>query len=87
MPKLVAAVLLTLVLFGSERASAEYCGSVCNYWHDYGPYDLSWVRPGLAGYPRCDRYGNCGPYLAYTAPPRRYGRITIRPLGPRARRY
>jgi len=65
----------------------EYdCAPHCDYVHDYGPYDFSWVSPGLFGYPHCDREGDCSPHLVY----RRFGQpwpgvtITVRPT---SRRY
>ena len=75
----------------SGTALAYDCAPHCDYVHDYGPYDLSWVSPGLVGIPVCDRHGNCSPHLVY----RRFGRpwpgitITVRPTyraRPNARR-
>lgn len=54
--------LLASVLLGTGSASARIdCSPNCDFVHDYGPYDLSWERPGLTCYPRCDRRGNCAP--------------------------
>lgn len=63
-------------------AAAEDCGSVCDYWHYYGPYDFTYIKPGLFAYPRCDWQGNCSPHLIYFNSNRRYGRITVRPAHP-----
>jgi len=76
----LATAILGLSLFGSTAARAEDCGAHCDYWHNYGPYDFSYIQPGLLGYPICDRQGNCAPHLAYVYPGRRYGRVTIRPV-------
>jgi len=78
MLRLPAAALFGLVLAGSGAASAEQCYPVCDYYHDYGPQDFTYVRPGLYGFPRCGPSGDCSPYLVYTYPIRRQGRITIR---------
>jgi hypothetical protein len=75
-----ASAILTFSLFGSDTVLAEDCSPHCDYWHNYGPYDFSYIRPGMFGYPICDRQGNCSPYLIYTYPGSRYGRITIRPV-------
>jgi hypothetical protein len=63
------------------HAAAEGCSNHCDYWHYYGPYDFSYISPGLLGYPRCDRQGNCSPNLIYVSPySGRQGRITVRPV-------
>ena len=78
----IAAGILCSVCLGTGPASAANdCSPHCDYWHYYGPYDFSYISPGLLGYPRCDRQGNCSPDLIYVYPNHRYGRITIRPLG------
>jgi hypothetical protein len=83
----LAAVLFVLV--GPGIATAYDCAPHCDYVHDYGPYDFSWVSPGLVGYPICDREGDCSPHLVY----RRFGRprpevtITVTPTPRRYRRY
>jgi hypothetical protein len=79
MRTLISATLLCGFLC-TAPARAETCSLNCDYWHNYGPYDFSYVTPGLLGYPRCDRQGNCSPYLNYVYPGRRYGRITVRPV-------
>jgi hypothetical protein len=84
MPKILATTLLLLLLSGSHAALADdYCAPSCDKWHYYGPYDFSYIRPGLLGYPVCDRLGNCAPHLVYTHPDWR--RITIIPRGPATR--
>lgn len=81
MLKLLAPTVLCGLVSASGVAFAYDCAPHCDYVHDYGPYDLSWVAPGLVGYPVCDRQGNCSPHLVY----RRFGRpwpgitITVRP--------
>jgi hypothetical protein len=60
-----AATLLGLVLLQSAAWAAIDCAPHCDYYHDYGPYDFTYVRPGLFGYPVCDWHGNCLPHLAY----------------------
>ena len=72
--------ILSSVLLGSGMAWATDCSPYCDYVHDYGPYDFSWVRPGLTGYPVCDSQGNCAPHLIYVHPGRRHGQINIRPV-------
>ena len=76
----ILALPVLCVLAGTSGVALAYdgCAPHCDYVHDYGPYDLSWVAPGLVGYPVCDREGNCAPHLVY----RRFGYsppgITIR---------
>jgi hypothetical protein len=86
MLRFIAAAILGFFLFGSESASAQAgdCAANCDFYHNYGPYDFSYIRPGLTGYPVCDRRGNCLPYLRYYVYGRPVGRITIRPLGKKA---
>jgi hypothetical protein len=60
-PIAVAALLAGALL--TVPATAEDCGRHCDYWHYYAPYDFSYISPGLLGYPRCDREGNCPPNL------------------------
>jgi hypothetical protein len=59
-------------------ASAQDCNPYCDYTHDYGPYDFTYVRPGLYGYPICGPDGSCSPRLAYSYSGFPRGRITIR---------
>ncbi|HTV36518.1 MAG TPA: hypothetical protein VMF12_08805 [Xanthobacteraceae bacterium] len=75
------AVLCFLVSASAVAFAYDDCAPHCDYVHDYGPYDYSWVAPGLAGFPICDRQGNCAPHLVY----RRFGHpwpeitITVHP--------
>jgi len=48
-----------------SAARAEECYPHCDYWHYYGPVDLTYKQPGLFAYPVCDTRGNCEPYLRY----------------------
>jgi hypothetical protein len=61
-------------------AAADNCSPHCDYWHNYGPYDFSYISPGLVGYPRCDPQGNCSPYLTYVYPGHRRERVIVRSL-------
>jgi hypothetical protein len=79
MLRCLASAILGFFLVAPDAALAEDCAPHCDYWHYYGPYDFSYIKPGMLGYPICDRQGNCSPYLVYTYAGRRYGRITIRP--------
>jgi hypothetical protein len=79
MLKSFAAAALGFFLFGAGTVSAEDCAPHCDYSHYYGPYDFTYIRPGMFAYPICDRQGNCSPHLIYTYPGHRYGRITVRP--------
>ena len=78
MMKLFAIAVLSFFFFGSEVVLAD-CSERCDHYHDYGPYDFSYIRPGLLGWPVCDRQGNCSPYLIYTHPGYQRGQITVRP--------
>jgi hypothetical protein len=82
MLKALAAANLGLLLLGSGTVFAEECSPHCDYWHNYGPYDFSYIRPGLIGYPICDQRGNCSPNLIYIYSDHQHGRVTItvRPL-------
>ena len=87
--RLFAAVLFTSVFFGSAARAEVECFPHCDYWHDYGPYDFTYKRPGLFGYPICDVRGNCAPYLRYTYQrgyaPRKSITIRVRPSTSRVR--
>jgi hypothetical protein len=87
MLRFFATAVLSLLVFGSGASWAEDCSPHCDYWHYYGPYDFSYIRPGLFAYPICDRQGNCSPRLVYTNSGYQHGRITItvRPLSKTAR--
>lgn len=79
------AALCLLFLFGSGAVLAEDCSPHCDYWHNYGPYDFTYIEPGLWGWPVCNRQGNCSPHLVYTYQGQRHRRITIHPKGPATR--
>jgi hypothetical protein len=71
-------VALAALLAATATAAAAECYPNCDYNHYYGPYDFTYVRPGLYGHPICGPRGECSPYLvySYSVPPR--GRIEIR---------
>jgi hypothetical protein len=80
MLRLFAIVFLFFLLGLSPASAAVECFPHCDYWHDYGPYDFTYKRPGLFGYPICGPRGDCAPHLAYIYQ-RGHGlrkRITIR---------
>ena len=80
MPKIVAAAICVLVACAGAPAAAEVsCAPVCDFFHYYGPYDFTYIRPGLYAYPRCGPDGNCSPHLVYSLPPFR-GHVTVRSL-------
>jgi hypothetical protein len=81
------AVAISILFFAGSGAKAADCAPNCDYYHDYGPYDFSWVRPGLTGYPVCDSHGNCSPYLVYRQSGRRFGQVTVRPTPKRRGPY
>jgi len=93
MQKILPLAVLCILVGASGTAFAyNDCAPHCDYVHDYGPSDLSWVASGLVGYPVCDWQGNCSPHQVY----RRFGRsppgiiITVRPthrVRPFIRRY
>jgi hypothetical protein len=64
--------------FGTGPVSAAECFPHCDYTHYYGPFDFTYVEPGLFGYPLCGQRGNCAPQLAYSTSGFRRGRITVR---------
>jgi hypothetical protein len=77
---------LFALLIASPAAAIE-CAPYCDYTHDYGPYDLSWKRPGLYAFPVCAPNGECAPRAARVYSPvsgwpwwpYRDVRITVRP--------
>jgi len=72
--------------FVAVSASAQQCYPYCDYVHDYGPYDYTYVRPQLFAYPVCDRLGNCIPYHVYSYAAHPVGRILGQSwIGPRPR--
>jgi hypothetical protein len=80
-----AAAVCALLLLGLEAALAEDCSPHCEYWHYYGPYDFTYIQPGLFAYPVCDRQGTCSPHLVYTYSGHPHGRIIVHPKGPGTR--
>jgi hypothetical protein len=88
MPRLIAAAIGLLVAFAADPAAAEVsCAPYCDFFHYYGPYDFTYIRPGLYAYPRCGPNGDCSPFLVYSLKPYR-GRVTVRSLArPPAPRY
>jgi hypothetical protein len=88
MPILFAAALLGFLSIGTRSAPAAECYPHCDYNHYYGPFDFTYIQPGLFGYPRCNPRGDCAPDLVYSTSGYstsgiRRGRITVR--FPRAR--
>jgi hypothetical protein len=79
----ILAIAAVGALFGSAAWAEVDCHPHCDYWHYYGPYDFTYKRPGLFGYPVCDARGNCAPYLRYTYQrgyaPRKSVTIRVRP--------
>lgn len=73
-------VLAVLAFFclGTRAVSAAECFPYCDYTHYYGPFDFTYVQPGLFGYPRCGPQGNCSPQLLLSTTGVRRGRITVR---------
>jgi hypothetical protein len=77
-PSFFVTALLAFFLTGTGAAVAEqYCSPHCDYIHYYGPFDFSYIRPGLIGYPQCGLQGDCAPHLAFVSGVRR-GRVTVR---------
>lgn len=77
-PNCLVAAVLASCSAGTGAALAEQdCFPHCDYVHYYGPIDLSYIRPGLIGYPQCGPQGDCAPHLAF-GPGVRRGRITVR---------
>jgi hypothetical protein len=72
--------LLTFAAISPGPTRAEQlCYPHCDYTHYYGPFDFTYIQPGLFAWPRCGPQGDCAPHLAYTAGVRRpAGRITVR---------
>jgi hypothetical protein len=78
--RLIAATIAGLLLAGASPAGAQVaCAPYCDFTHDYGPYDLTYIRPGLYAYPRCAPSGECSPYPVYSYPRYRGVHITVRP--------
>ena len=82
-------LLFALFLVAAAPALAIECAPYCDYTHDYGPYDLSWKRPGRYAFPVCAPNGECAPRAAHVYSPvsgwpwwgypDRGVRITVRP--------
>ena len=79
--------LFAFAIFAACPAAAADCAPYCDYTHDYGPYDLSWKRPGLYAFPVCAPDGECAPRAVHVYSPvsgwhwwpYRGVRITVRP--------
>jgi hypothetical protein len=74
-PNHLALAFLAFFGIGTGAVSAAECFPHCDYTHYYGPFNFTYIEPGLFGYPLCDVRGNCSPQLAYS--PVRRGRITV----------
>jgi hypothetical protein len=62
---------------GPARAQ-QLCYPNCDYTHYYGPFDFTYIRPGLFAWPHCGPQGDCSPHLAYTTGIVRHrGRVTV----------
>ena len=72
-------VAVILAALCGPAAAEVGCFPYCDFTHYYGPYDYTWVRPGLFLYPRCGPSGDCSPYVIGSS--RFRGRVTIRRLG------
>ncbi|HXW23738.1 MAG TPA: hypothetical protein VEK73_03240 [Xanthobacteraceae bacterium] len=79
MRTLFAAAVLVLIAAPCPARAEVDCAPYCDYTHDYGPYDLTYIRPGLYAFPVCGPSGDCSPYALHTYPRYRGVRITIRP--------
>jgi hypothetical protein len=84
MPRLISAITLLLALVPSTALAQVSCAPNCDFVHDYGPYDFTWVRPGLFLYPYCGPSGYCSPYVISSSHYR--GRVTIHRLAQPIRR-
>jgi hypothetical protein len=74
-----ALAVICLSLCGAGTVLAAECFPYCDYTHDYGPYDFTYVRPGLYGYPICGPRGNCLPNVVYSTSGRaRRGNVEVR---------
>jgi hypothetical protein len=90
MPRSIAAFvcLLGLATWGASAdcASAQTgsppalsaCAPHCDYTHYYGPYDFTYVRPGLFAFATCGPTGECSPALVSSGARAPIGRITVR---------
>jgi len=57
--------LFAVATLAASSAVALDCAPYCDFTHDYGPYDLTWARPGLYAFPVCGPSGNCAPYAVH----------------------
>jgi hypothetical protein len=73
-----AFAILAFLCVGTRHVSAAECFPHCDYTNYYGPFDFTYVQPGLYGYPLCGPRGNCSALLAYSTSGVRRGRITVR---------
>lgn len=60
---------LFALCFIASPALAIECAPYCDYTHDYGPYDLSWKRPGRYAFPVCGPDGRCAPHAVHVYSP------------------
>ena len=87
LPFAIRSSLFALLI--ASPAFAIECAPYCDYTHDYGPYDLSWKRPGRYAFPVCAPNGECAPRAVHVyspvsgwpwwSYPSRDVRITVRP--------
>jgi hypothetical protein len=76
-----------IMVGGAGGAAAAECFPHCDYVHNYGPYDFTYLRPGLYGYPVCNARGECLPNLVYSTSGRaRRGNVEVRFLSRPRRR-
>jgi hypothetical protein len=77
--------VLGLTLCSAGTVLAAECFPYCDYNHNYGPYDFTYVKPGLWGYATCGPRGYCLPRLSYSVTGRTpRGNIEVRTLPRRA---
>ena len=73
--------VLGLTLVSAGTVLAAECFPYCDYNHNYGPYDFTYVKPGLYGYPTCGPRGYCLPRLSYSVSGRTpRGNIEVRTI-------
>ena len=86
--RILAGGLFTLLVLAvccrADKVSATECYPHCDYNHYLGPYDYSYISPGLFGYLACDRFTVCSPHQVYRYSRTPTGRIEI--VFPRQRR-
>ena len=76
--RVLMTAMLALFCIGMRSAPAAECYPYCDFTHYYGPFDFTYVRPGLYGYPICGPRGYCSPNLVYSTSGFRRGTITVR---------